>query len=291
MSFAPLSPLRRGDPGKLQCPALRMWNGGVRHVPSELGLHRNDGYEITLVTQGAVRWEVEGGPTLDLAGGDMCLMQPHVPHRGENDIIAPCGLYWVIFNPTIPHATRNTPFTAADLCRIDTCFRDAGNAVFRASPEVMRLVRIWEAWMPRNEPVCPEAQSGMRALLCAFVHAVSLSLSAEQGTGKTAEIQAAEVYFQKHFAEPFGMGAVARHIGLSESRFYERFRRETGRTPADYLQRLRCTRAREMLRAGTLDVTRIALACGFSSSQYFAKCFRKFTGCAPSAYRSRHMMH
>jgi AraC family L-rhamnose operon regulatory protein RhaS len=43
-----------------------------------------------------------------------------------------------------------------------------------------------------------------------------------------------------------------------------------------------------MLRDNTLlSVTEIALACGFNTSQYFATCFRKYSGCTPNDYRQR----
>jgi transcriptional regulator GlxA family with amidase domain len=44
-------------------------------------------------------------------------------------------------------------------------------------------------------------------------------------------------------------------------------------------------RARRLLRTTNLSVTEIALACGFASSQHFARVFQQFTGVTASAYR------
>jgi transcriptional regulator GlxA family with amidase domain len=58
-------------------------------------------------------------------------------------------------------------------------------------------------------------------------------------------------------------------------------------TPNDYLQRLRVTRARDLLVTTSQSVTDIAYATGFSSSQYFSNVFRKYAGTTPSTFRAR----
>ncbi len=60
-------------------------------------------------------------------------------------------------------------------------------------------------------------------------------------------------------------------------------------TPMQYLLSLRieeaCSRLAGNIRVNVLD---IAMDCGFSSSQYFANCFKKATGSTPSEYRVIH---
>ena len=81
------------------------------------------------------------------------------------------------------------------------------------------------------------------------------------------------------------MDAVAEVAGLGRSRFYEIFKTETGMSPADYFMRLKCRSARNDLLSGNDSVTAIAMRYGFSSSQYFATCFKKFTGMTPREFR------
>jgi len=73
--------------------------------------------------------------------------------------------------------------------------------------------------------------------------------------------------------------------GLKRSRFGLICRRLTGESPMVFLNRLRIRKGRRMLRETELPVTRVAFDCGFSSSQYFAKMFRRFQGMEPSHYR------
>jgi AraC-like DNA-binding protein len=69
------------------------------------------------------------------------------------------------------------------------------------------------------------------------------------------------------------------------TRFHERFAAEMGVAPADWRQRQRIGRARQLLRHTDRSITDIAHTCGFNTSQYFATCFKQHTGQTPTAYR------
>lgn len=68
---------------------------------------------------------------------------------------------------------------------------------------------------------------------------------------------------------------------------FEVFKETTGLTPNDYLLRQRIERAKERLTQTSQPITEIALGVGFSSSQYFANVFRRYTGMTPLAHRKR----
>lgn len=64
------------------------------------------------------------------------------------------------------------------------------------------------------------------------------------------------------------------------------FREQTGQTPADYLQRLRIEQAERLLTETRTPIVRIALDCGFCSSQYFARVLARHTRKSPTRFRS-----
>lgn len=282
-----LSPRRGQDLSSLDTPLIRLWGGGAKRGAVPLGWHRNDGFEVTLLLEGGVRWEIERGPTLELNGGDVSLMQPRIPHRGEHDIIAPSHLLWIVFDPLRPGAFVNTPFSADDLRRMDREFRRAGNVAFRAPDALVRVSRLWAERQAAFTGTDPVSRAGLRAVLCLFLWTLLEAVAVPGAQRRTGAVRRAEAYIRDHLADPIGVDDVARVAGLSVSRFHERFRGELGLTPADYIQRSRCARARELLRSSGTSVTDIAFASGFSSSQYFARTFRKYTGCTPTEYRRR----
>ena len=52
-----------------------------------------------------------------------------------------------------------------------------------------------------------------------------------------------------------------------------------------YLQKVRITKARELLKTQDRSITQIAMDTGFNDAAYFSLIFRKQTGITPSEYR------
>ena len=82
-----------------------------------------------------------------------------------------------------------------------------------------------------------------------------------------------------------GMSVMAEVAGLSVSHFKARFRKETGLPPREFVLREKIRLAREALGKGHGTVTDIAFELWFSSSQYFATVFKRYTGQSPRQIR------
>jgi transcriptional regulator GlxA family with amidase domain len=80
---------------------------------------------------------------------------------------------------------------------------------------------------------------------------------------------------------------IARHAGLEPRTFLRRFVAATGMKPSEYQQRLRMTRARELLEFSRTTVDAIALSVGYDDVGGFRRVFRKIVGLTPSDYRRR----
>jgi transcriptional regulator GlxA family with amidase domain len=86
---------------------------------------------------------------------------------------------------------------------------------------------------------------------------------------------------------PVTVADIARHAGLEPRTFLRRFVSATGMTPSEYQQRLRMSRAREMLEFSRTGIDAIALSVGYEDVGGFRRVFRKIVGLAPSEYRRR----
>lgn len=78
---------------------------------------------------------------------------------------------------------------------------------------------------------------------------------------------------------------MAARAGLSVSRFKTIFRVETGMGPHEYALRAKVDAARRLLKEPGSSITSVAYESGFSSSQYFATVFKRFTTLTPREYR------
>ena len=62
-------------------------------------------------------------------------------------------------------------------------------------------------------------------------------------------------------------------------------KRVTGCNFSTHLLNVRMERAKELLQEDNQKLQEVAEAVGYSSSQYFSVCFKKYTGMTPSQFR------
>lgn len=79
--------------------------------------------------------------------------------------------------------------------------------------------------------------------------------------------------------------SLARHAGMSRTRFVVRFGACVGVPPMQYLQDWRMIRARTMLRDTNLSMDEVALRCGYQSMPAFSRRFKARFGEGPGGYR------
>lgn len=86
---------------------------------------------------------------------------------------------------------------------------------------------------------------------------------------------------------PVSVVDIAQHADLEPRTFLRRFVAATGMKPSEYQQRLRITRAREMLEFSQASVEEISWNLGYGDVGGFRRVFRKVVGLTPSDYRRR----
>ena len=85
--------------------------------------------------------------------------------------------------------------------------------------------------------------------------------------------------------EEFSIDGLASQMNMSRSSFYRKLKAVTGMAPNDYLKNFRLDYACRLLVEG-VRVTEAAERAGFTSSSYFAKCFKIRFGMSPKEYVS-----
>jgi AraC-like DNA-binding protein len=78
---------------------------------------------------------------------------------------------------------------------------------------------------------------------------------------------------------------LARQVHLSPTRFHAVFKQAVGVAPKVYLRNQRLRRACELLVQSDLPVYAVAEQCGFESSFYFCRVFRRYVGQTPMGFR------
>lgn len=88
-----------------------------------------------------------------------------------------------------------------------------------------------------------------------------------------------------HLESPLNLDTVAGVACFSPFHFHRIFRALVGETPTQFIKRLRLERVIVMLSHNPRkSITEAALACGFSSSSDFSRCFKQRYGVPPSGF-------
>lgn len=81
---------------------------------------------------------------------------------------------------------------------------------------------------------------------------------------------------------------VAKTVNLSSNRFRQLFKKETGRSPTEYIMQLRMETARCFLTASFLSVKEVAFKTGWGDVSHFVRYFKKRHGMTPKEFRNLH---
>jgi AraC family transcriptional regulator len=93
-------------------------------------------------------------------------------------------------------------------------------------------------------------------------------------------------FISQNLDKELSLEEIARAASFSMFHFHRIFKVVVGETVSEFTRRLRIEWAANLLLSNRYDdITAIAVDCGFSSSQNFAKAFRKYFNMTPSAYR------
>lgn len=254
---------------------------------SRITWHTHEGYEILFLLEGATSYEFADGRTVALPGGHFLLVPPGVRHRGVHDVRQPALLCGLMFDTRRTSHLSHAPFTRRELQSMNRLFAASAVQAYRMKPELRRLIRLVMQTLADRDPHDELASAGFRLTVCSMILEVAGQLADPRSLGPNRAVEAAISLMNERLGETISMDEIAEAAHCSRARMFEIFKETTGMTPNDYLQRLRVERAKASLVAGDEPVTAIALANGFTSSQYFSSVFRKYMGFTPSEYRER----
>lgn len=128
-----------------------------------------------------------------------------------------------------------------------------------------------------------------RAILYRILYAIERESAAAIQPDATDRIRDAVEYIHAHFGDhTLDVQTLARRSGMSDTYFRRLFVARFGVTPLKYINKLRLSRATELLQAGYHTVEEISLSCGFNNINYFSMFFKKEMGVPPSVYRATH---
>lgn len=99
------------------------------------------------------------------------------------------------------------------------------------------------------------------------------------------KIRLVRTFLDEHYAESISLDSLSAHFFISKFYLSREFKKLTGVTIGNYLNRRRIDEAKRLLRFTREPIGSIAASCGIPDINYFTKVFTKYESMTPSAYR------
>jgi len=115
----------------------------------------------------------------------------------------------------------------------------------------------------------------------------SVQLQSDDDDASIDQIHAVVSRITDHLADDHSASALAAELGMSESKFSRFFRRATGNTFTDFVNRVRISRACQLLMDSEQQITHICYEVGFNNVANFNRRFLQVRGMTPTEFRKQ----
>lgn len=94
-------------------------------------------------------------------------------------------------------------------------------------------------------------------------------------------------YVQGHYMENIAVAQIAKQYHLNAAYLSTVFKERNNISLSSYIEGVRMEKAKRFLKEDWGNITEVALAAGYSDSNYFTKVFKKYTGMTPSQWKRK----
>ena len=231
---------------------------------------------LQYVTEGKGYLEL-GGKTYEIVQGDLFFLPEGHTCKYYADEKDPYAYYWVAFQGKYAeHLLKKCNITS------DDPVMHVNNKQAERQFELM--------FKDMRQHKLPAILMVLSHLYCLFSILIKITSANRTYTGHYL-IEEAMLYMDHHYCEPITVKDVCTYLNCDISHFIKVFKRHQGLSPKEYLDSLKLTRAKQLLKENRLTITQIASSLGFDDYSAFYKWFKKESGRSPRKYRSEKLIN
>lgn len=247
--------------------------------------HWHNDFEFSYVIKGHMMYSVNG-EAIELNEGDMIFINSARLHYGYWEKKEECEFLCVLFSPELLSAVPEKLI-------VQLAGKDAPPYIILHNEDKSDKILIEK--LESLNKFCESPKEGYELSVVTRCYEIAEYLyrhCAEKTDYNTpdsrglTELHSIIGYIQGHYTEKISICDIAEAGRVCRSRCFELFKEYIGKTPFDYLNEYRISKSIDMLKNTDMNITEIALHCGFGSSSYFAEVFRKHIGQSPKQFQN-----
>lgn len=255
-----------------------------QHTGPIIECHWHENFEIMYFEQGEAVIYCNSQPLM-ARPGDVIIINSNDLHYGES-LSAPLIYYVVEFDFSFIHSSQ------IDLCQTKyltplvqnrLLFRNQLDSNDLLLDEVRQLISEYSRQELGYE-LAVKAYIYRILVLLLRCHDQQLISETEKNRQRKVLNRLSPVlkYMDTHYTETLSLKQLSTMAAMSSHYFCRLFKSLTGKSPTEYINRLRINKAVSLLSESELNITEIALAVGFTDSNYFSRMFKKYKHVSPS---------
>ena len=260
--------------------------------------HLHLDYEIAYIMNGHMDLIYEEGEEYHLSPGDFMCINPYQIHEFRSDDNV--RLLFLQFNPScfkafypqIQNMEFETPIIhnpyASSSVDVDnqapddlfiTSYTAAKDHLFKLALSSMEQKPYWE--LQCNGLL----NMFFYEIMCLAPHRNVSNTETSYAHNKATRMRHIADYIEEHLDEKILLTDIAEHEHLTMSYLSHFFKDNFRMSFQEYITKLRCERARNLILTTNLSLLDISISCGFSDPKYFKSGFIKQYGSSPKEYR------
>ena len=261
-----------------------------------IDMHTHEFIEIAFVA-GGNGWHVLGDNVSRCAPGSLFIIDFDDAHMFMAEHDEELTIYNLIFRPVFfdTALTGSTSFSDVLHHFLLRSFQYDGfshsmGVEFSAEelPEIVRLFEKMDSEYAGREPGFEELIRSWTIELMVYIfrkQRVAENIAAKSAGLKSDVLDHVFEYIRRNYSENISLEKLSMLAFLSPKYFSRLFKQQTGLTVTEYTQKLRISKACELLRSTSLTHAEIAEHTGYSDMKFFNRVFKKYAGVTPSEYR------
>lgn len=233
--------------------------------------HSHNVYEIYILASGN-RTMFIGNIPYSVVAGDAAMIQPHIPHRSYGN--TPYSGICIEFSGKY----INDNFSADEVSLILSCF---SKPIISLDIDSLDLL-----WQKAKDIINKDYDKHEYLLMAARIFSEkSEKTNIELKHSFESDLSPIGNYIQEHYKNIKGLDELCEHFGVSKSYICRIFKRHTGITVIEYINRLKIQHAYQLLQETDLPINEISRQSGFETVIYFNRLFKKIMGDTPQNAR------
>jgi len=144
------------------------------------------------------------------------------------------------------------------------------------TPDLQRLTAAYP------HPFLLPADHAREQLACLTNFILYELMNRQQQQSRNPHVSLMLQIIHKRISEPMTLSELAETAHISREYAAQIFKKETGRTVTDYINKQKMQLAAEMIQKHDMSLPEIAESLGFTNYSYFSRLFKRYFGVAPS---------